>query len=104
VSRRRLLPWSVAIMNKAYLLPMPSMVPPRTTQTGSAYLYYLNDADSWSFSERVLYEGPGGSSGNKYGSSVSISTDSMVVGVPENDVGASDAGSVFLYSIVTEEC
>jgi uncharacterized repeat protein (TIGR01451 family) len=67
---------------------------------GAAYIFYRNEAggDNWGFVTR-LTAGLDGAQGDRYGRSVAISGDTIVVGAPFYDsiAGGDNAGKVYIY-------
>jgi uncharacterized repeat protein (TIGR01451 family) len=70
-----------------------------SSNAGSIYVYYRNQggADQWGFVKRITAEVDGGQ-GDRFGRSVAISGDTIVVGAPFYDPPAGDsAGKVYIY-------
>ena len=74
-------------------------------QVGSVYLYYRDRRNNWILSENIKPLDPGAGSGQgiRYGQSVAVSLNALVVGAPENDIAAENSGSVFIYDIIEED-
>lgn len=76
--------------------------------TGAAYVfssvYDTDQWDGWAWHEYAMLLGPDGRSGDKFGSSVSASGDTVMVGAPGRDVHSesghrvTDAGAVYVYT------
>lgn len=78
-------------------------------QVGSVYIYYLDSANFWVFSEQILPTvfppGAGGSGeGILFGHSVGVSLNALAVGAPENNIAADNSGSVFIYDVIETGC
>ena len=66
------------------------------SRVGAAYVFAENSGElQWEL------KNPTPSTGDRFGESVAISGDLVVVGDPRSDVGASDSGSVFVFDRVT---
>jgi hypothetical protein len=69
------------------------------TDAGSAYLYELTS--STPTVPVATLNSPGVAGGDRFGSAVAISGTLMVVGAPNDDIGATDAGSAYVYDLVS---
>ena len=62
---------------------------------GAVYSYELNQSGSWVFDEKLT--APGGQAGDHYGSAVDLLASWLIVGAPEDDTDANNAGAVHAY-------
>jgi hypothetical protein len=83
--------WSVAIAAGRMVVGAPYQT--GTFETGSAYLYYLT-ADTYA----PLYT-PSEASNDRFGLSMAISGERMVVGAPLDDTGATETGVAYVYDL-----
>jgi hypothetical protein len=65
--------------------------------TGAAYVYYKDSggADNWGEVKKITAATPEGES--RFGRSLSLHGDSVVIGAPNENTSASDSGSVFVF-------
>jgi len=72
-------------------------VPKDDLDQGSASIFKRNEATGYWVLEGSKLTDPGGSSGEYFGYSVSISGDYAIVGIPEDDVAGNKRGAVCIY-------
>ncbi|MCF8431552.1 MAG: T9SS type A sorting domain-containing protein, partial [Melioribacteraceae bacterium] len=76
------------------------------SQAGSAYIYRFNGSDTWDFMQKIVASDRDRS--DEFGTSVSISGKSIIVGAENEDENAdggqtlSNTGSVYLFNLLTD--
>ena len=85
----------VAILGNYAVVGAPASLDSNGVNAGTAYIYRF-DGISWNFMQQL--EGTNGQSWDKFGGSVSIGGDTIItIGAYADDVGATNAGSVYVY-------
>ena len=85
----------VAVQGNYAVVGAPSSLDSNGVRAGTAYIYRF-DGTNWNFMQQL--EGTNGQSWDKFGGSVSIGGDLIIaIGAYTDDVGASNAGSVYVY-------
>ena len=69
--------------------------PPFKSNAGAVYVFERDESDIWSELTKLHADAPG--SGDRFGSSVSIEGDVILVGAPLADVNYSDSGAAYLF-------
>ena len=90
--------WDVAVSGDTVVVGSPHH-DEGGTDKGAIYIYYRNHGGpgNWGLFKKIPY--PGAGVGNAlFGRSVDLSGDILIVGAPADDVNATDAGYVYVYS------
>jgi len=85
--------WSVSLYGDTLVVgaPWDDTV---AEDAGSVYVY-IRSGTSWSLQQTIYNPSPGYD--DEFGLSVSLYQDTLVIGAPYDDTGATDAGSVYVY-------
>lgn len=88
--------YSVAIRDGRLIVGEPD-----PEDEGAVYLYYrgADEESLWELTDEVFTQN---SSGIRYGTSVAVTENALMVGAPRNDADGDNSGSVFAYEVVIE--
>lgn len=89
---------SVAISGDYIIVGAPESDPSGNTSRGAAYVYYRNMGGSDQWGQVAKLVAGDGAAGDKFGTSVAISGDNVLVGAPlDDDNMATNSGTVFVF-------
>lgn len=86
--------WSVAVEGNTIAIGADMDDIPLVQDAGSVYVY-VRSAQTWTFLTRLV--APDSNAGKRFGASVSISGDSLLIGAPGDDEVAQDAGAAYVF-------
>ncbi|CAK8723641.1 hypothetical protein KKHLCK_13075 [Candidatus Electrothrix laxa] len=73
----------------------------KTKGSGSVYVFVRDAHGTWGMGHKAKLTAPDGADGDKFGMSVSIFGDTVVIGAPDDDTGE-DSGSAYIFVRATD--